>query len=338
MALMCNAAMATDPALPDDAALPSAIAPWEGLRDILRDAQLALLPSETPVVHDLGELLLLPDGTLLPVDTSSPPGAFLSPFAIYHLSLFEDPGTRATVFLDGDGALLHELPAEEGYSPAWVYNAIYNLQLIIDNSPDSSYDPSLVTLTATLSDPFGLLFEGVQESGSPEVQEEGGVDIPACDQEIMPPEASTGNLQFTIDNLSLIDAPATNAPLPTVGIPLPPGGVVYVDAVNGDDALTGRSAVIARGDAARRDDGPKRTLSGGMVTLDEENAHTLVIREGNYPESLDLRGRDVLVKVEGTARIGKAASKRLPPSEKRPDGWVDIPPSAIPTNTVRHLP
>ena len=148
-----------------------AIAPWEDLRDILRDAQLSLLPSETPVVHDLGTLLLLPGGTLLPVDTPSPPEAFLAnlPFTIYHLSLFEDPDTHATVFLDGDGSLLHELPAEEGYSPAWVYNAIYNLQLIIDNSPSPSFfDPSLVTLTATLSDPFGLLFEGVQESGSPE--------------------------------------------------------------------------------------------------------------------------------------------------------------------------
>ena len=299
---MSSAANSTPPA---DYSPPVA-SPWDDLRDILRDAQFALLPNEEPIVYDLGEFLLFPNGIWLPVNIAS---IFnLPPFDLcpsYCVTIFEDPDTRNVVLLDSDGTLVYEFLVEEDYSPAWVYEmaviAGETKQPSAENDFPPSYEPSLITLVATLSDPFDIIPYLYGDRTSPVTPTD--PNQPTQPLDIGRITAGTNDLERG----RIPDAPPLS------------DGVVYVDAKTGDDTMTGRSAItIARGDATRRDDGPKRTLSGGMAALDEEGARTLVVREGDYSESLDLSERDVYVKIEGYVRIGEAVSKNASAAEERP--------------------
>ncbi len=69
--------------------------------------------------------------------------------------------------------------------------------------------------------------------------------------------------------------------------------VVYVDAKQGNDSLSGRAASVKSGH-----EGPKRSVRSGVAELVEEDV--LVIREGHYAEDLNLRDKDVRVRIEGT--------------------------------------
>ncbi|MFA5043271.1 MAG: hypothetical protein WC567_04705 [Kiritimatiellia bacterium] len=74
-------------------------------------------------------------------------------------------------------------------------------------------------------------------------------------------------------------------------------GIIYVDQAVGNDQHTGR----ARNAAGQ--DGPKKTVRKGLSAVDEDQAHTLVIKSGAYHENIDLRGKNVKVVIEGNVRL-----------------------------------
>ena len=67
--------------------------------------------------------------------------------------------------------------------------------------------------------------------------------------------------------------------------------VIYVDQTRGNDSYTGKKPTRSMGD------GPKKTISSGAEAVGDEGV--LVLREGNYAEALDVRGKDVQVYVDG---------------------------------------
>jgi len=275
----------------------------------------------------------------------------------FYVILFEDPGTRNVLFLGVDGSSLHELPPEEGYSPAWAYEALASPSLAEEDSPaptspssgegvarsdgvvDSkktsfppSYDPSLVSLRAALASPFLELFPGRRTGDAPGTIVADVIDV-ADVGEVADVEASivTDGDRLQSSSTNLLDM----VELPHIFFDAP-SDAIYVDARNGSDSFTGRRS--SRGADVQ---GPKRTLGGGMGALGE--TRNLVIRDGDYAEALDVRGRDVRVKIEGSVRLGAPAaspSRAYAPSvtdggmpEGRNGGFADLP-SATPTNTV----
>jgi hypothetical protein len=80
-------------------------------------------------------------------------------------------------------------------------------------------------------------------------------------------------------------------------------GVIYVDPSIGDDTHTGRAPVPALPKAGVKRNGPKKTVAKGMTAVNEDRAHTLVIKSGAYNENLDVRGKNVKVVIEGKVRL-----------------------------------
>ena len=75
-------------------------------------------------------------------------------------------------------------------------------------------------------------------------------------------------------------------------------GIIYVDQARGDDTFTGRVPAISG-----KKKGPKKTIHKGMAAVDEDGAHTLIIKSGAYNENLDVRGKNVKVVIEGKVRL-----------------------------------
>jgi len=247
----------------------------------LYEAQLALLPSEQPVTRDAGSFLPLPGGAMAWM-SSAPPGGFGLGLSI---ALYEDPSSRDLVLLGPDGATLLNIPPPEGYSPSWVY------ELLNPDAPPGeafppSYDPSLVTLHATLECPLASIFLDWWNAA---IVDHVDYTDPIGPTEPTDPANPTDSVA-SVNPVEPADPADPSLPSPTGDEDPPPAGIIYVDARNGDDTLTGRS------------DGPKRTLRGGMSALDGDT-HTLVIREGDYAEPLDLRGHNVRVVIEGHVRL-----------------------------------
>ena len=69
------------------------------------------------------------------------------------------------------------------------------------------------------------------------------------------------------------------------------GRVIYVDQKSGNDLFTGRAATAVNGN------GPKKTIRAGLNAA--ESGGVVVIREGDYSESLNVAGRDVTAIVRG---------------------------------------
>ena len=93
----------------------------------------------------------------------------------------------------------------------------------------------------------------------------------------------------------LMEGAGTNA-LPANPVQQPVGfRVIYVDGQHGNDAFSGRCAT------AMWNDGPKQTIRAGLGAAD--GGDTVVIREGQYAESLQIAGKDVRVRVEGRVSV-----------------------------------
>jgi hypothetical protein len=82
-----------------------------------------------------------------------------------------------------------------------------------------------------------------------------------------------------------------------------PKGIIYVDQLRGSDNHNGRAALPASKKVGAVKDGPKKTVYKGMVAVDTDGAHTLIIKSGAYNENLDLRGKNVKVVIEGKVRL-----------------------------------
>ena len=73
-------------------------------------------------------------------------------------------------------------------------------------------------------------------------------------------------------------------------------GIIYVDQAIGNDEFTGRLSHVA---ASKK--GPKKTVYGGLSIV--ETNDTIIIRSGDYRENLDIRGKDVKVRISGKVRL-----------------------------------
>ena len=72
-------------------------------------------------------------------------------------------------------------------------------------------------------------------------------------------------------------------------------GVIYVDQAKGNDNFTGHSQHIS----AHK--GPKKTIHGGLSIASPNDI--VIIKSGNYHEDLNIQGKGVTVKIEGTVRL-----------------------------------
>lgn len=96
-----------------------------GLETLFVDQQRAFLPIAPPSE----EVYLHPYGRVLPVDWKEFPKEFArqmvaemdaNGFPIYRITIYEDPATRETVFLNAYGTEVYRLPPEKDYNPyAW---------------------------------------------------------------------------------------------------------------------------------------------------------------------------------------------------------------------------
>ena len=125
-------------ALADDAAILSS--PTD-VRDLLRDAQAARLPSPNVVTQDLGAAVVEP------ADASA--SAWFSAVGEGAALAFEDPATSDTVLTNPATGGAARLAPEPGYDPDWALLAAgYDPDENADLLP--FYDPSLVVLSLSL--------------------------------------------------------------------------------------------------------------------------------------------------------------------------------------------
>jgi len=285
---------------------PRVVSSPEDLRDALREAQWGLLPLEAAVLYDAGDMLFLPDGgdgdaflLALLLSTEDWEGA--------EVTVSEDAGTRETLFHNPDGHLFWTLPPEEDYTPWWAAGLLFPEGMPGWVDP-GWYDPSLAGVRVSL---WPLAFPDIPDAQDAPAQGEapfpgqgGGV------QGVLPP--GEGAQAALPGNDPPPPEGRTNA-LDTAGATLLPAAprevevraVIYVDAARGDDAWTGRSA-LSRGGG----EGPKRTVAAGMAAA-AGGGRRLVIGEGVYPESLDVRGTGVRVTFTGDVALGNAAARRM---------------------------
>ena len=74
------------------------------------------------------------------------------------------------------------------------------------------------------------------------------------------------------------------------------GRVIYVDRARGNDSFSGRAALAISGD------GPKKTIRAGLSAA-VEPGDVMVIRGGNYEESLNVAGRDIHIVIDGYVNL-----------------------------------
>ena len=258
------------------------IASPEDLRVALREAQWGLLPLETAVLYDSGEALFIPDGEEedtfllgLLLDTEDWEKGL-------DVTVSEDPLTRETLFHGPQGGLVWSLLPEGGYTPWWAFSLLFPDEDVSEWAAPGAFDPSLVSLRVTLTP---LVFPDLPDPppGNAGVLARNTATLPKTWD--TPPTAATARSNATDT--------ATDTLLPVVPSE---GTVVYVDAARGNDTWTGRSS-RSRGGV----EGPKRTVGGGMAAVSERG--TLVISEGTYTESLNVRGTGVRVTFTGDVTL-----------------------------------
>ena len=98
------------------------------------------------------------------------------------------------------------------------------------------------------------------------------------------------------------------------------GWIVYVDRNRGQDALPGRSPVVVA------DDGPKKSIRAGLASV--EPGDTMIVKSGQYRESLRIAGRNIKVRIKGRVRLqGGRSDRGLVSAETRSPvpGRFDMP-------------
>ena len=96
-------------------------------------------------------------------------------------------------------------------------------------------------------------------------------------------ESSRTNAESGVENTGMTNSEPARA--------IRVGRVIYVDRNRGSDLFTGRAAQAVSGD------GPKKTIRSGLKVA--QRGDVMVIREGKYPEDLNIAGRDLNVRFEG---------------------------------------
>jgi hypothetical protein len=312
----------------------------EDLRVELQWAQLLASPgAEDTFAYDAGGFVFVPDGG---ADAAALAGG-LVPLTgegggtVWPVTLFEDPVTRETVFMNADGEEFGRLPPPDGYDPGWIASVLYP-----EGAPSAAAaaacDPSRIVMTVLLL-PLGAAAEvtGTRHAESPASGKGvGGIDDPAagliCGGTIPVAGAGSGAAaQSDVEAAAMAARERTTAGTTNAPSTRARGGharakhTVYVDRSIGKDAWTGRVR-----DKENADDGPKRTVGAGLGAVNKGDR--LVINRGAYAENLDVRGKDADVLFSGNVVLSKASG--------RPAGSGSAVPVQIftgPTGTVTRV-
>ena len=287
----------------------------EDLRTELQWLQLhAPYHEGEPLEYDNGFFTFIPDGSASAaafaegVDYVSGDGGLFCP-----VSLFEDPLSRETVFLDVNGVEIGRLPPPDGYDPGWVFASVGADASAVS---EAGYDPARVVMTAVLR-PAGSAEgetrgENGGEAGTPEgAAETAGVLPDAAAGPDAAGIAGSGGLRSAVPSFDAIQpaaatvSAATNASTAVVRRSRAENRV-YVDGMKGSDAWTGFREVDGGGA-----EGPKRTIRAGLLVAARKKGKTgnrMLIRRGSYGESLNVRGVAVSVRAEGHVFLTRRAS------------------------------
>ena len=252
----------------------------EDVREVLREAQWLMLPQKGAAEMEGGRHWFVPENAQAEAFVWS----LLRGQGIdAHVRVSEDAATRETVFEDVDGAEVERLQAEEGYQPAWVLEWLAPEGVPEGMAPED-YDPSRVSVLLQLVPLF-------LEMGAP--REGGTVFLKPLDAglEVAGGEAGGAGGEG-VDAGNVVELPLSGGTNDVLAAVEPAPRIVYVDAMRGDDGWTGKQRVFSKGS-----EGPKRSVAAGMAALEEGGG--LIIQEGIYAESLDVRGRNVVVYFQG---------------------------------------
>ncbi|MCF7816824.1 MAG: hypothetical protein K9M54_02980, partial [Kiritimatiellales bacterium] len=119
---------------------------WEGTTTVAEDVVTGIYGLEAlfveqqyrflPIGPPSKDVLVQPYGPVVPVDWKKFPKAFTKQmyaemdangYPLYRVSVYEDPITRETVFLNAYGTEVYRLAAEAGYDPYAWQKAMFNL-------------------------------------------------------------------------------------------------------------------------------------------------------------------------------------------------------------------
>jgi len=130
--------------------VPSVEGP-EGLRKELRESQESLLPgSEYPLFFDAGEFVLTGrSDAALALAAALVPVAATDGRERWPVTLYEDPLTRETVFLNAEGREAFKLDPPPDYDALWLLRSRFP-DGVPDGIDERLYDPAWVIMTAWL--------------------------------------------------------------------------------------------------------------------------------------------------------------------------------------------
>lgn len=282
---------------------PLRVAGPRDLREEFRDAQFDAPPSLDPLSYDAGVYVFDPDGSdaddlalaagLIP---QSAGGGALCP-----VTLYEDPFTRDTVFLNVLGEEILRIPPEDGYSQDWVLDALYPYGDVPADMM-SAYDPSRVVMSALLAGFSDGPTSGAADaeprravSGASKPLADAGIAVGTSLADGIAANGGSGVSQVQNGGVQG-EAGAAGAADFAQQDAAPRYRSIYVDGFRGRDSRTGRFAVSADG-GTDGTDGPKRTIRAGLSALGAGGV--LVVLPGEYAESLDVRGTGADVRIEG---------------------------------------
>lgn len=290
---------------------PGAVSGPEELRGLLWRAQEGALPSdEFPVMVDAGELIYegsgrgaatLADG-LVPVGKGD--GGSCWP-----VTLYEDPLTFETVYLNAFGDEAFRLLPPDGYDPFRVAVAAFR-DGCRDGIDLSAYSPSRVVMTARLLAPESL------EPLMPELSGRIGTEALNVGSAAQSGAHGSGTSAAVTDAPDVNDDGAVNGQErggasdgeeARVSVPLPVQDgsdgceVVFVDSRAGNDRNTGRDSAAETFEGGGQGDGPKKTIGGGLDAV--KDGGWIIVHDGEYAENLDVRGRNVSVRIDGVVKL-----------------------------------
>ncbi len=252
------------------------------LQELLRYWQWITLPQEEFVLKDAGVYLFAPDsagselffGALL-ADPSIPDAS------VVYVS--DDWLTGHTLFSDLLGDVVSSLPPEEG---EFVGNDGLTLRV------------SLIPLWPFFGWGSGDITTDETDTANTNTTPAGSAPLSPANSTV---QTHTGNIQ---DALSPSDSlVATNAPTAVVVPTLPEHRIIYVYQKGGNDGWNGKAAF-----ARSSSEGPKKSLRGGLNAVGSRGR--LIIKEGDYTEGLNLKGKDIRIVIDGNVSLAQNSPTR----------------------------